>query len=197
MNIYEKLQQARIDLMSKGIKKTGRNKFSNYDYYELEDFIVPAMNIFKTLGLCSFISYGQDRSASLTLVDTAKPEDKIVINSSPATCDLKGMHDIQNLGAVETYHRRYLYITLLEITESDTIDGSELIPKTETKITEENPPTKPKITWMQGDLYKRLIESLDPEEIKETMKHWNTATHKMSNAYKETLLDKLKGMGAV
>ena len=54
-----------------------------------------------------------------------------------------------------------------------------------------------KITWMQGDLYKRLIESLDTEEIKETMKHWNTSTHKMSNAYKETLLDKLKGMGAV
>jgi len=59
------------------------------------------------------------------------------------------------------------------------------------------PKTDKKIEWMQGELYTRLIESQDTDEIKETMKHWNTSTHKMSNAYKDALLAKLKEMGAV
>ena len=43
MNIYEKLQKARVDLQSKGIKKSGKNTFAKYDYYELADFM-PAVN---------------------------------------------------------------------------------------------------------------------------------------------------------
>jgi hypothetical protein len=138
MNIYEKLQQARIDLEHRGIKKTGHNKFSNYKYYELDDFIVPVMNIFQELKLCPIVSYNSERGAKLTLVNIENPEEIIIIESSPANCTLKGMHDIQNLGAVETYHRRYLYITLLEITENDIIDGDEkTIPEKKEKITPE------------------------------------------------------------
>jgi hypothetical protein len=45
-----------------------------------------------------------------------------------ATAALKGAHDIQNLGAVESYQRRYLWMTALELTESDPIDSSEPLP---------------------------------------------------------------------
>lgn len=125
MNIYQKLQEARVKLNESGIKKTGHNKFSNYDYYELEDFIPQAMKLFSQVGLCSIVSYTENRGATLTIVNIDEPAEQIIITSSPATCDLKGMHDIQNLGAIETYQRRYLYITALEITEKDTVDSSE------------------------------------------------------------------------
>ena len=36
---------------------------------------------------------------------------------------LKGAHPIQNLGAIETYKRRYLYLTAYEIVESDYLDA--------------------------------------------------------------------------
>jgi hypothetical protein len=39
-----------------------------------------------------------------------------------AEANLKGCHPIQNLGAVQTYIRRYLWITALEITDNDIVD---------------------------------------------------------------------------
>jgi len=41
-----------------------------------------------------------------------------------ADAHLKGCHPIQNLGAVETYSRRYLYVTALEIVEHDALDAT-------------------------------------------------------------------------
>ena len=37
---------------------------------------------------------------------------------------LKGCHPIQNLGAVQTYIRRYLWVTAMEIVEHDALDSS-------------------------------------------------------------------------
>ncbi len=54
-----------------------------------------------------------------------------------AEANLKGCYPIQNLGAVETYSRRYLYVTALEIVEHDALDattGSEA-PKSAKPIT--------------------------------------------------------------
>ncbi len=38
---------------------------------------------------------------------------------------LKGCHEVQNVGAVETYQRRYLWVAALEIVEHDAIDSSD------------------------------------------------------------------------
>jgi hypothetical protein len=37
---------------------------------------------------------------------------------------LKGCHEVQNLGAVQTYLRRYLWTNAFEIVEHDAIDSS-------------------------------------------------------------------------
>jgi hypothetical protein len=39
--------------------------------------------------------------------------------------NLKGCHPVQNLGAVQTYTRRYLWVAALEIVEHDAIDSNE------------------------------------------------------------------------
>jgi len=39
-----------------------------------------------------------------------------------STASLKGCHEVQNLGAVQTYIRRYLWVCALEIVESDAIE---------------------------------------------------------------------------
>jgi hypothetical protein len=39
MNIYEKLQKIKLELLEANIKKTGENKFSKFKYYELSDFV--------------------------------------------------------------------------------------------------------------------------------------------------------------
>ena len=123
MNVYQKLNAARNLFHNTEIKKTGHNKFAGYYYFELGDFIEPAMRIFGEIGLTSIISFGRDE-ASMTIVDSSKPEDRIVITSPMSEASLKGAHAIQNLGAVQTYLRRYLWVAALEIVEHDALDSS-------------------------------------------------------------------------
>ena len=40
------------------------------------------------------------------------------------TANLKGCHEVQNIGACETYQRRYLYTTALSISEHDALDAT-------------------------------------------------------------------------
>lgn len=122
MNIYEKLQTMRVALQSKNLKKSGQNSFAKYSYYELADFL-PAINqIMLENKVTSIITFNSE-NAVLTLVNTEKPDEVITFASPMREAVLKGAHPIQNLGAIETYSRRYLYMTAFEIVESDTLDA--------------------------------------------------------------------------
>jgi len=121
--VYEKLQQARIKLQNTALKKSGYNKFAEYKYFELGDFLPAIQSIFFDLKLCPVVSFGAEL-ATLRIIDTENGG-CITFTSPMAQANLKGCHPIQNLGAVETYSRRYLYVTALEIVEHDSIDSSE------------------------------------------------------------------------
>lgn len=123
MNVYQKLNAARDEFHQAKLKKSGHNKFANYYYFELGDFVIPALEIFKIHGLTSVISFGKDE-ASMTIVNNEKPEEKIVITSPMSSAALKGCHEVQNLGAVQTYLRRYLWVAALEIVEHDALDAT-------------------------------------------------------------------------
>jgi hypothetical protein len=123
MGVHKKLMQARILLQSAPLKKSGHNKFAGYQYFELGDFIPTINEIFNNLGLCGVVSYDSE-IASLTITDT-DDNSNIIITSPMAEANLKGCHPIQNLGAVETYTRRYLWVTAMEIVEHDALDSSE------------------------------------------------------------------------
>ena len=72
--------------------------------------------------MCGTITFYTDL-AILTIVDVDKPEDKIEFKSPMSTAELKGCHAIQNLGAVQTYLRRYLWVAAMEIVEHDSLDA--------------------------------------------------------------------------
>jgi len=120
--VHKKLMQARISLQEAPLKKSGHNKFAGYSYFELGDFIPTINKIFNEIGLCGVVSYDTE-IASLTITDTDDGTN-IVITSPMAEANLKGCHPIQNLGAVETYTRRYLWVTAMEIVEHDALDSS-------------------------------------------------------------------------
>jgi hypothetical protein len=124
MNVYQKLNAARNKFHNTEIKKSGHNKFAGYKYFELGDFIVPALSIFDEVGLTSIISFGKE-SADMRIINTDKPEEMIVIESPMSEANLKGCHPVQNLGAVQTYIRRYLWVAALEIVEHDALDSSK------------------------------------------------------------------------
>jgi hypothetical protein len=131
MSVHKKLMDARLKLQGMELKKSGHNKFAGYFYFELGDFLPAIQTIFAELGLCGVVSYEPD-VAKLCITDTDDGT-VIVITSPMAEANLKGAHPIQNLGAVETYQRRYLWMTAMEIVEHDAIDASSGAESTKTK----------------------------------------------------------------
>lgn len=122
MTVLSKLNQARKLFHGRQIKKTGHNKFADYKYFELGDFLIPALEIFGNLELSAIVSFGVDL-ATMTLTDL-EDGSQFVITSPMSTAKLKACHEVQNLGAVQTYIRRYLWVAALEIVEHDAIDSS-------------------------------------------------------------------------
>jgi len=120
--VHKKLMNARMALQSMSLKKSGHNKFAGYQYFELGDFLPQINEIFHSQGLCGVISYTKDY-ADLTITDVDDGT-FITISSPMVEANLKGAHAIQNLGAVETYQRRYLWMTAMEIVEHDALDSS-------------------------------------------------------------------------
>ena len=164
MSVYKKLSKARVMLQSIEMTKSGHNKFAGYKYFELGDFMPHVNRIFDELGLCGYISFFKDE-AILQIVDVDAPEtNSIVITSPMAEAALKGTHPIQNLGAVETYQRRYLWVTALEIVEHDALDSSE--PLKEVDLTD----------------FESALESA--VDLKNLMEIWNTIPKQHHKALK-------------
>ena len=121
MTIYEKLAEARTRL---NVKKSGKNNFAKYGYFELADFL-PEINLLaKELGFVCLVSFDAEK-ATMTIKD-ATGEGEIIFTSPMSTAELKGCHAVQNLGAVQTYLRRYLYQTAFEIVEAEQLDALPL-----------------------------------------------------------------------
>lgn len=114
--------QARIELQGIKLSKTGLNKFSNYTYFELEDFLPTVQVIFNKVGLCGIVSFTAEK-ATLTIIDV-DGDGCLEVSSPMADAQLKGTTPVQNLGAVHTYLRRYLWVTAMEIVEHDALDST-------------------------------------------------------------------------
>ena len=131
MKVYKKLIDARNLLQATELSKSGFNKFAGYKYFELGDFLPAVQAIFKDVGLVDVISFTAD-VATMTIFDV-EDGSSIVFTSPMGSATLKGCHEVQNIGAVQTYQRRYLYTTALAIVESDALDATTA--KEEPKIT--------------------------------------------------------------
>lgn len=123
-NIYMKLAQMRVELQKMNIKKSGHNDYSNYDYYELADILPPINDLQEKYKTCSFISFTND-IATLRIVNAENPEEVETFTSPMAELSLKAANAVQNLGGVETYQRRYLYMAAFEIVENDYFDATQ------------------------------------------------------------------------
>lgn len=124
VNVHRKLSAARRRFHETQLRKTGRNTFANYSYFELGDFLVPALRIFDEIGLGTTPVTFDGEFASMEIVNLDDPSDSLSVKSPMGSAALKGCHEVQNIGAVETYQRRYLWTSILEIAEHDALDST-------------------------------------------------------------------------
>jgi len=186
MNIYEKIQVVKQKLLSANIKKSGVNKFANYTYYELADFLPTIINLCVEQKLFTSIRF-DDVMAYLEIIDAEKPEDKITYTSPMRDLELKGCNQIQALGGIETYSRRYLYMSAFDIVENDMFDGAK----------QEDKQEKPQlINKQQADtLYSLLAEKgFTDEAIKQSLAKYKVKTiEELNTTQYAEILKKIKG----
>ena len=123
MNIYEKINKIKEDILKANLKKSGVNKFSNFNYYELADItpkIITLCNQYKVMTHFTF----DKEYAKLTIINVEDPQEAIYYFSPMKDLTIKGANDIQALGGTETYQRRYLYLMAFDIIENDMFDAT-------------------------------------------------------------------------
>lgn len=116
----------RVELQNAKLRKSGKNKFAGFEYFELADFL-PKLNelmLEEEMNDRFFIKEGyavlelnkgeekQEYSIPFTQFDT--PANK---QGQPS------MQEIQYLGALNTYYKRYLYLNAFGITDGEVIDS--------------------------------------------------------------------------
>ena len=133
--LNESIISIRVKLQNSNIKKSGKNKFAGFDYYELKDFL-PKLNELMLEEKVNDRFYIKDDYAILELqkgdeinaytipfVLFETPTSKKYDKDFDEYVKVKTMQDIQYLGALNTYYKRYLYLNAFGITDGEIIDS--------------------------------------------------------------------------
>lgn len=179
----------RVGLQNSKLKKSGHNSFSNFDYYQLEDFL-PRLNELMLQEEVNDIFTIEDGYAKLILIKgDEKQEYKIPFTlfdtplnwkynkTTQENEQVKSMQDIQYLGALNTYYKRYLYINAFGITDGEIIDGMDNtnIPvKKETQVTAKEK-TQEDLENMLDYEYQQTLKDSGQDE-KELLGHYEVET---------------------
>lgn len=164
MNIYEKMNQLKEQFAQTELKKSGKNKFAGFEYFELKDIIPTILKLEKEIGLYSLVTFDKE-NATLKFYNTEKTAaEEIIVTQVPMIVDFEmaKANKVQSMGAVVTYFRRYLYVTALDIVENDVFDA--ISGKEDTKS-----PYKPKefkSIPLKNNVVKPKVENVvDPHEF--------------------------------
>ena len=172
MTIFEKLNEARLRFQNAGVQKSGNNKFAGYTYYELSDILPEINKLANELKFCCVVNF-TDEKATLDFCDLEK-DSRITFTSPMSSASLKGCHEVQNLGAVETYIKRYLYQNCFEIVESDVLDETmNTAEKTDGEVDNLIKQVKERMNVMnpaQLDYANKAIKYRDVTRLKDCLK---------------------------
>ena len=169
MNVWQKLLAARIEFLRRGVTKSGVNLHAEFKYFELEDIVPVATEIFSNFN-CVFLTSFPDGKAVGRFINLDNPDEQVVVEFTARSIAEPGkfrMNEIQGLGAEITYMRRYLYFLILDVVEADAFDpesGKDTpAPKIEPKkpvSTEKREEIKQGLTAPEGNADELQIKAL-------------------------------------
>lgn len=122
---YQELQEVRFELSKASLKKTGKNNYQDFEYFELKDFLPTATDLFKKHDLTPVFNVElSPEGIEYAILDVFyKGSEKITFKAPTARPN--NNNPIQGLGAMITYMRRYLYLMALDIVENDIVDSQD------------------------------------------------------------------------
>lgn len=158
--LKQKIQEVKVKLLEANLKKTGHNEFNNFWYYELSDIMPSIIKFCSEAGLFTKVSFS-DTEATLKITEY-EGEAEEIYTSPMKDITIKGSNEIQALGGVETYQRRYLYMTAFDISENDLFDATSgkdgSTKKVDSKTTKMSACTKGQIEMINSKFTKEEIK---------------------------------------
>lgn len=201
-SLNESIISIRVELQNAKLKKSGKNKYAGFDYFELADFL-PKLNelmlkegvndrfyIKDGYAVLELQKFGETNTYTMPFVLFDTPINKKYNKDLDEYFDVKSMQDIQYLGALNTYYKRYLYLNAFGITDGDVIDSMdnddlESVPKQEKKTVQVT-----NITPNQLELIKRLSVE---QQVKILTKYNVDTLDKLTVAQASELIANMKG----
>lgn len=189
VSLESKLLAIRLELLG-DLEKSGENKFSHYDYFQLKDFIPQIIRLCDKHGVYTKFwmdyekialpgkvttqitedgkeitireeNFDYKEFAYLKAINLENPEEEELYKKETANVRIQGAQDIQNHGGKSTYMKRYMYMDMFEIVENDFVEENTGAPtKVETK-------TAPKAT--SKPVTKPVATKVEPTIPNETV----------------------------
>jgi hypothetical protein len=121
MKLIQKIAKAKADIKESPVKKEGRNKFSNYDYFTPAQIEALVNHVCKTNGILTKFDLIRDNLGvfgRLTIFDCDSDE-VLTYDMATAIPEIKATNIAQQLGGCVTYTERYLKMSAFGITDSN------------------------------------------------------------------------------
>jgi len=121
MKLIQKIAKAKSDIKESPVKKEGRNKFSNYDYFtpaQIEGLVNHVCKVNNILTKFDLIRDNLGVFGRLTIFD-CDSDDVITYDMATAIPEIKATNIAQQLGGCVTYTERYLKMSAFGITDSN------------------------------------------------------------------------------
>ena len=187
-NLNESIIEIRVKLQNAKLKKSGKNKFAGFDYFELADFL-PKLNELMLEEKINDRFYIKDGYAILEIQkgdEIATYQMPFVLFETPLTfkkdkngnllkdkngeyIQVASMQDIQYLGALNTYYKRYLYLNAFGITDGEIIDSMNNDDLQEKKPERKASPKQIEVISMyyKDDNLKKLLDKNGIEKLED------------------------------
>ena len=128
MSLNKSIIKIRVALQNMNLKQSGKNKFAGFSYFELSDFL-PSLNVLMLESDLNDRYYVKDEMACLDLIMGDEVQTYTIPYTQFMTPTNKSgqpsMQDIQYLGALNTYFKRYLYLNAFGITDGEIVDAMD------------------------------------------------------------------------
>lgn len=166
LNGMQKLIKARQSFLNKVKNKSGVNIKLEYDYFELKDIVPIATGIFNNLGLLGVVNLTEE-VASMSIYNVDNLEEPPIVFSAPyieasqiySNAGKEVTMPIQARGATITYFRRYLWMMVLDIVESDPVE--EEMKKENVEVAKPKKQSKPKSQKERKEIKEELTAAED------------------------------------
>lgn len=119
--IYKKIQRGKRYFLEAEIKQSGRNNFQKYNYFELGDIEPIILDICDKEELTTRFNFTV--SEALLIIRDEENGDEVYYSIPlPVVTTTDPRKAMQEIGSLQTYAMRYLYLQAFEIVVQDTID---------------------------------------------------------------------------